>query len=150
MIGPSHGPLPDHTQEGQTSMPPVEFERALPASERPKTQTVDRAATGIGLTKYRNIQLLFSNKHTNWTSLWAPLFDYELRVDWKRKRSDFIVCKVKKPYLKRWYCTGVAQFALQRRNEVIFLSYLLSNTYLKCQNIKPKYNLLKYESEILI
>ena len=65
MIGPSHGPLPDNTQEGQTSMPPVEFERALPASERPKTHAVDRVATGISLTKYRIIQLLFSKKHTN-------------------------------------------------------------------------------------
>jgi hypothetical protein len=29
-------------------MPPVGFEHAIPASERPQTHTLDRAATGIG------------------------------------------------------------------------------------------------------
>ena len=30
-------------------MPPVGFESAVPASEKPKIQALDRAATGIGL-----------------------------------------------------------------------------------------------------
>ena len=30
-------------------MPPVGFEPAIPASERPQTHTLDREATGIGL-----------------------------------------------------------------------------------------------------
>jgi hypothetical protein len=30
-------------------MPPAEIEPAIPASERPQTQPLDRAATGIGL-----------------------------------------------------------------------------------------------------
>jgi hypothetical protein len=30
-------------------MPPAEFEPAIPASERPQTQAVERAVTGIGL-----------------------------------------------------------------------------------------------------
>jgi hypothetical protein len=30
-------------------MPPVGFEPAIPASERPKTHNLDRAAIGIGL-----------------------------------------------------------------------------------------------------
>ena len=94
-----------NNQKGQTSMPPAEFERVLPASERPKTHAVHRAATGIGLPKYRSIPPLFSNKPTNWTSLWAPLFRYELRMHWNRKRSDFTECNVKKCYLKRCYCT---------------------------------------------
>jgi hypothetical protein len=32
----------------QTSMPPVEFEPTILASERPKIHTLDRTATGIG------------------------------------------------------------------------------------------------------
>jgi hypothetical protein len=32
----------------QTSMPPAGFEPAIPASERPQTHALDRAATGIG------------------------------------------------------------------------------------------------------
>jgi hypothetical protein len=31
-------------------MPPVGFEPTIPASERPKTHTLDRAASGIGLS----------------------------------------------------------------------------------------------------
>jgi hypothetical protein len=30
-------------------MPPAEFEPAIPASERPQTNAVDRAATAIGI-----------------------------------------------------------------------------------------------------
>jgi hypothetical protein len=37
-----------NTHKGQTSMPLAEFEPAIPASERPQTQALDRAATGIG------------------------------------------------------------------------------------------------------
>jgi hypothetical protein len=32
----------------QTSMPPVRFEPTIPASARPQTYALDRAATGIG------------------------------------------------------------------------------------------------------
>ena len=50
VISPSQRPLPYNTQhsKGQTSMPPSGFEPAVPASERPKTHPLDRAATGIG------------------------------------------------------------------------------------------------------
>jgi hypothetical protein len=37
-----------NTDNRQTSMPPVEFEPAIPVSERPKTHALDRTATGIG------------------------------------------------------------------------------------------------------
>jgi hypothetical protein len=37
------------THKRQTSMPPTGFEPAIPASERPQTHALDRAATGIGL-----------------------------------------------------------------------------------------------------
>jgi len=36
-----------NTLKRQTSMPPAEFEPAIPASERPQTHDLDRAATGI-------------------------------------------------------------------------------------------------------
>ena len=38
-------PLPDNRQ---TSIPPAGFEPAIPASERPQTHALDRAANGIG------------------------------------------------------------------------------------------------------
>ena len=37
-----------NTHKRQTSMPPAGFEPTIPASERPQTQVLDRAATGIG------------------------------------------------------------------------------------------------------
>jgi hypothetical protein len=47
-------PLPDkhNTCKKQTSMPPAGFELTIPASERPKTHALDRAATGIGVYTY--------------------------------------------------------------------------------------------------
>ena len=43
-------PLTDNTQHSQqTSMPPAEFELAIPASDRPQTLALDRSATGIGI-----------------------------------------------------------------------------------------------------
>jgi hypothetical protein len=41
-------------------MPPVEFEPTIPASERPQTHALDRAATGIGVSIGAN-----EKKHTN-------------------------------------------------------------------------------------
>jgi hypothetical protein len=35
------------TTRKETSMPPAEFERTIPASERPKTHALDLAATGM-------------------------------------------------------------------------------------------------------
>jgi uncharacterized membrane protein YgcG len=43
-----------NTHKRQTSMPPVVFEPAMPASQRPHTQALDRAATGIGKSKLRH------------------------------------------------------------------------------------------------
>ena len=37
-----------NTHNRQTSMPPAGFEPTIPASERPQTHTLDRAATGTG------------------------------------------------------------------------------------------------------
>jgi hypothetical protein len=39
------------THKKQTTVPPAEFEPAIPASERPQTHTLYRAATGIGASK---------------------------------------------------------------------------------------------------
>ena len=41
-----------NTFKKQTSMPPAGFELTIPASERPKTHALDRAATGIGVYTY--------------------------------------------------------------------------------------------------
>jgi hypothetical protein len=38
-----------NTHKTQTSMPSAGFESAIPASERPHTHVLDRAATGTGL-----------------------------------------------------------------------------------------------------
>jgi hypothetical protein len=38
-----------NTHKRQTSMPPAGFEPTIPASERPQTQALDCAATGIGV-----------------------------------------------------------------------------------------------------
>jgi hypothetical protein len=38
----------NNTHKRQTSMPPTGFEPTIPASERPQTHALDRAATGIG------------------------------------------------------------------------------------------------------
>ena len=48
MISSSQTPLFDNTQHPQqTSMSPAGFEPAFPASERPQTNALDHAATGI-------------------------------------------------------------------------------------------------------
>jgi hypothetical protein len=45
------GPLPDNTPlKRQTSMPPTGIEPTIPASERPHTHALDRAATGIDIS----------------------------------------------------------------------------------------------------
>jgi len=41
----------------QTTMPSAGFEPAVPTSERPKTHTLDRAATGISLQRKKSIGL---------------------------------------------------------------------------------------------
>jgi hypothetical protein len=42
---------PYTTSTTQTSMGPAGFEPTIPASERPQTQALDRAATGIGVIR---------------------------------------------------------------------------------------------------
>jgi hypothetical protein len=41
------------TQDNTTDMPRAGFESAIPATKRPQTYALDRAATGIGCTTYR-------------------------------------------------------------------------------------------------
>ena len=41
-------------------MPPAELETAIPASERPQTYILERAATGIGRQKYTASKLVVS------------------------------------------------------------------------------------------
>jgi hypothetical protein len=48
------------TKNRQTSMPPVGFEPAIPASQGPQNHALDRAATGIGFS-YRNFRSLLDS-----------------------------------------------------------------------------------------
>jgi hypothetical protein len=53
----------DNTHKRETSMPPTGFKPTIPASERPQTHMLDRAATGIGSVKnmlIRNIPIQMS------------------------------------------------------------------------------------------
>ena len=60
MIGPSHRPLPDNTQQSQN--PPAGFEAAVPGREQPQTHALDRTALWIGvhfltISKYHSLVL---------------------------------------------------------------------------------------------
>ena len=61
-IRPMQKHLPDNTQHSQqTFMLPAGFEPIIPASERPQTHALDRAATGIGLKYTRLIKSMSNN-----------------------------------------------------------------------------------------
>jgi hypothetical protein len=53
-----------NTHKRQTSMPPAGFEHPIPASERPQTQALDRAATGIDSRV--NMNRIYLTLRTNW------------------------------------------------------------------------------------
>jgi len=59
------------TRKRQPSMPPAGFEPAIPASERPQTQSLDRAATGIGIT---------GNSEILYPASFASVFSQYLRI----------------------------------------------------------------------
>jgi hypothetical protein len=74
-----------NTHNKQTSMPPVGFEPAIPASERPPTYTLDRAATGMGavvLIVYEFGQIV--DRLTNLLRVWSmccrALCDFNIPV----------------------------------------------------------------------
>jgi len=48
-MGSSQRPLPDNTQNRETSMQPVGFEPTISAGKRPQTYALDSAATGTGV-----------------------------------------------------------------------------------------------------
>jgi hypothetical protein len=57
-------------------MPPVGFEPAISAAERPKTHALDRAATGIGengceRNKTKRMELCKSGLAPNWNAFWC-------------------------------------------------------------------------------
>ena len=63
-ISPTPSSLPDNahnTHNRQTSMPPLEFEPAIPARERPQNHALDSEAYEIGLSSKYTIktELLF-------------------------------------------------------------------------------------------
>ena len=53
-----------NTFKRQTSMPPVGFEPTIPASEQPKTQSLDSAATGIGRIVI-SLSVLYRSKYVH-------------------------------------------------------------------------------------
>jgi len=56
-----------NTHNRQTSMPPVGFKPTIPASKRPQTHALDRAATGVG----HNLMLgLLQTKHLTNSDQW--------------------------------------------------------------------------------
>jgi hypothetical protein len=61
VINPTQRPLSDNTQYSQQTdvHALAAFETAAPASERPQTDALDRAATGIGSEKLRIIKITF-------------------------------------------------------------------------------------------
>ena len=77
-----------NTHKRQTSMPPAGFEPAIPASERPQTHAVDRAATGIGLIfslgwiYYRSCQeiLRFYRIVIYWHTCFGPIHFRQIRI----------------------------------------------------------------------
>jgi hypothetical protein len=60
VISPTQGPLPDNTQHSKETdidaSGGIRSRTAIPASERPQTHALDRAATGMG--KYNNIIII--------------------------------------------------------------------------------------------
>jgi hypothetical protein len=59
----------------QTSMPPVRFEPTVPASARPQTYALDRAATGIGIRCICDPHICFGKR----TAIFRELFSRELQ-----------------------------------------------------------------------
>jgi hypothetical protein len=49
-----------NTHKRQTSMPPAGFEPTVPASERPQTHAIHRAATGIGISPTVDTKINYS------------------------------------------------------------------------------------------
>jgi hypothetical protein len=66
------------------SMPPVGFERAIPASERPQTHALDRSATRMVIL---NFTILFSTEisiaQQKYVAISVPNFTYINQKSWK-------------------------------------------------------------------
>ena len=69
--------IPVNTHNTQTSVPPAEFEPAIPASERRQTNALDSAATGIGSSYYCSV--LFGRDGST-HSIYAESVRQKLRV----------------------------------------------------------------------
>jgi hypothetical protein len=53
-------------------MPPAGFEPTIPASKRPQTHALDRAATGIGTDITYSITILSPNNFINYSNFKIP------------------------------------------------------------------------------
>jgi len=72
-----------NTHYRQTSMPPAGFVPAIARSERPQTNALDRAVTGIG----RKTEELGEKKPTS-LPFYAPQIPYGLAKDWTRTSAE--------------------------------------------------------------
>jgi len=72
------------TDKRQTSMPPAGFQPAIPASERPQTHALDRAATGIGSVSYSTMATQFQDTvTTTGTAITFHTFFYHIKKNVK-------------------------------------------------------------------
>ena len=72
-----------NTHNRQTSMPPVGFEPAIPADERPQTYALDRAVTGTGLRNFTSLKYepsLMIN-----VSEYLTVCNYKNYTSWKQR-----------------------------------------------------------------
>jgi hypothetical protein len=74
-----------NSHKRKISMHPARFEPVIPASERPRTDALDRAATGIGS---RNIIRIIKKRKTRWAYVWVRVrCEYIQRFDEVRERK---------------------------------------------------------------
>jgi hypothetical protein len=119
VISPSQRPLPTqvnttYKHKKQTSMTRVRFEPATPATERPQTYALDRAATGIDIKSLyvhknmntivcvmflcrivggNNYIILYSSSHNSVTKLTSNRCVIEHWVVW-RQIGNYMICRV--------------------------------------------------------
>ena len=91
-------------------MPPAGFEPAIPASERPQTHALDRAATGIGRGVLVFIIIMYNVYYFNFGL--SLIEGYIVLVIFCRVRScENFVCLCLCVYLSYFICTSV-KFAI--------------------------------------
>jgi hypothetical protein len=92
-------------------MPPAGFEPTIPASERPQTYDLDRAAIGMGLLLPIAYQILnlekLSKRNSDKASYACRSFTHLDKVLWQRTKEVFLVVSAEEEQLKGWSPTKV-------------------------------------------